>query len=139
VRELPGDIFVTGQILPTQMKSLAAQGIKSFINNRPDMEAPMQPLSEELERLAQELGVDYVHVPMAAGLTPDIIDASVTAYRNLPEPIVAFCASGTRSAALWCFAHAEEIGVENVLEAVSRIGYPLQQIRALLESYLKSP
>ena len=55
MKELPGDVFVTGQLLAAQMQALAEQGVMSFINNRPDMEGPMQPLSEELEKTAQEL------------------------------------------------------------------------------------
>ncbi|MDB2439523.1 TIGR01244 family sulfur transferase [Hellea sp.] len=134
MKELPGDVFVTGQLLAAQMQALAEQGVMSFINNRPDMEGPMQPLSEELEKTAQELGVDYHHIPMAGGLTPGLIEASQTAYANLPRPIVAFCASGTRSAALWAFAHVDKLGVDGVMNGVSAAGYNLEQIRGPLEA-----
>ena len=134
MKELPGDVFVTGQLLAAQMQALAEQGVMSFINNRPDMEGPMQPLSEDLEKLAQELGVDYHHIPMAGGLTSGLIEASVTAYNELPRPIVAFCASGMRSAALWAFAHADTLGIDGVMEAISAAGYNLEQIRGPLEA-----
>jgi len=136
VKELPGDVFVTGQLLPAQMQALAEQGVMSFINNRPDMEAPLQSLSEEFESAAKELGVDYTHIPMAGGLSHDLIKASEKAYGELARPIVAFCASGTRSAALWCFAHAEKQGVDGVLDAVGKAGYNLEQIRASLQNYV---
>jgi len=74
----------------------------TFINNRPDMEAPMQQASE-------------------------------TVYKDMPRPIVAFCASGTRSAALWAFAHVEKMGVDGVMDGVSAAGYNLEQIRGALE------
>ena len=134
MKELPGDVFVTGQLLAAQMQALAEQGVMTFINNRPDMEGPMQPLSEELEKTAQELGVDYFHIPMSGGLTPGIIDASQTVYNDMPRPIVAFCASGMRSAALWAFAHADKLGVDGVMEAISAAGYNLEQIRGPLEA-----
>jgi len=134
MKELPGDVFVTGQLLAVQMQALAEQGVMTFINNRPDMEAPMQPLSEDLEKLAQELGVDYHHIPMAGALTPGLIEASETVYKDMPRPIVAFCASGMRSAALWAFAHVETLGVDGVMEAVSGAGYNLEQIRGGLEA-----
>ena len=134
MKELPGDVFVAGQLLAAQMQALAEQGVMSFINNRPDMEGPMQPLSEDLEKIAQELGVDYHHIPMAGGLTPGLIDATQTAFDNLPRPIVAFCASGMRSAALWAFAHVDKLGVEGVMEALSAAGYNLEQIRGPLEA-----
>ena len=120
MKELPGDVFVTGQLLPAQMQALAEQGVMGFINNRPDMEAPVQPLSEELEATAQTLGVDYHHIPMAGGLQPGTIEASVTAFNNMPRPIVAFCASGMRSAALWAFAHVDTLGVDGVMDAIRR-------------------
>ena len=138
MKELPGDVFVTGQLLAAQIQALAEQGVMSFINNRPDMEAPMQPLSEDLEKIAHELGVDYHHIPMAGGLTPGLIEASATAYKEMPRPIVAFCASGMRSAALWAFAHADSLGVDGVMDGVSAAGYNLEQIRAPLEASLKA-
>jgi sulfide:quinone oxidoreductase len=138
VKELPGDVFVTGQLLAVQMQALAEQGVMGFINNRPDMEAPIQPRSEELETAAQSLGVDYFHIPMAGGLSPGIIDASVTAYNNMPRPIVAFCASGMRSAALWAFAHVEKMGVDGVMDALATTGFNLEQIIGPLTQYLES-
>ena len=135
MKELPGDVFVAGQLLPAQIQALAEQGVMTFINNRPDMEAPMQPSSQEFEKLAQDLGVDYHHIPMAGGLTSGLIEASETAYANLPRPIVAFCASGTRSTALWAFAHVKTLGVEAVMKAMSEAGYNLEQIRGALEKH----
>lgn len=138
MKELPGDVFVTGQLLSVQIQALAEQGVMGFINNRPDMEAPIQPSSDELENTAQSLGIDYFHIPMAGGLSPGLIEASVTAYNNMPRPIVAFCASGMRSAALWAFAHVERMDVDSVMEAISAVGYNLEQIRMPLTQYLES-
>lgn len=135
MKELPGDVFITGQLLAAQMQALSEQGVMSFINNRPDMEAPIQPRAEELEQSAQTLGIDYFHIPMAGGLTPGLIEASVTAYKNTPRPIVAFCASGMRSAVLWGFAHVQDMGVDDVMEALSSAGFNLEQIRAPLTQY----
>ncbi|MEP1230263.1 MAG: TIGR01244 family sulfur transferase [Litorimonas sp.] len=138
MKELPGDVFVVGQILPAQMQALAEQGVMSFINNRPDMEAPLQPLSDEMALSAQNLAVDYHHIPMSGGLDEGLIATSRTAYANLPRPIVAFCASGTRSTALWCYAHVDSLGVDGVLEAASQAGYQLEQLRTPLTSFLNT-
>lgn len=132
MKELPGDVFVTGQLLPLQIEALVEQGVMTIINNRPDMEAPLQPTSEDLEQAAQRLGVDYAHIPMAGGISEGMITASRTAYENLPRPIVAFCAGGMRSAALWACAHVNKHGVDGVLESVSGAGFNLQQIRPVL-------
>jgi sulfide:quinone oxidoreductase len=135
MKELPGDVFVTGQLMPAQLQVLGEQGVMSFINNRPDMEAPLQPRSEEMEQAAMTMSLDYFHIPMAAGLTPGLIEASMNAYENAPRPIVAFCASGTRSAALWAFAHVDRMGVEAVMKAISEAGYSLEQLRGPLTAF----
>jgi len=37
--ELPGDVFVTGQLLSAQMEALAEQGVMGFINRREPLHA----------------------------------------------------------------------------------------------------
>ena len=69
---------------------------------------------------------------MQGGISPDLIEESMQAYAHSPAPIVAFCGSGTRSAALWCFANVKERGVDGVLAAVSAQGYNLEQLRGPL-------
>lgn len=135
MKELPGDVFVTGQLMPAQLQALAEQGVMSFINNRPDHEAPLQPPSEDMEQAAMAMSLDYFHIPMAMGLTPGLIEASLNAYQNAPRPIVAFCASGTRSAALWAFAHVDQLGVDSVMAALTGAGYSLEQLRQPLTDF----
>lgn len=136
--ELPGNVFVCGQLLPAQLEALRDQGIQSFINNRPDQEAPLQPLSENMEGAAQDLSVDYHYIPMLGGLTSDLIEASSKAYENTPRPIVAFCASGMRSAALWAFAHVKALGTDAVIKALEDTPYNLSQIYPLLKDFEKT-
>lgn len=135
MRELPGDVFVTGQLMPAQLQALAEQGVKTFINNRPDQEAPLQPSSEEMERAATAEKLDYFHIPMSGALTPGLIEASLNAYTNAPRPIVAFCGSGMRSAALWAFAHVDKLGIDKTMNALSEAGYSLEQLREPLKQF----
>ena len=135
MRELPGDVFLTGQLMPAQIQALAEQGVMTFINNRPDMEAPLQPLSEEIESAAHAMSLDYFHIPMAGGLSQGLIDASLTAFNEAPRPIVAFCASGMRSAALWAFAHVDKMGVDGVMSALESVGFQLEQLRTPLTQF----
>lgn len=137
MKELPGDVFLGSQLDIVTLTALAEQGVMSFINNRPDNEGHMQPSSESLAAAAKSLGIDYCHIPMAGGLTDHIVSSSVAAYAGLPRPIVAFCASGMRSAALWGFAHAKDMGVDGVMDAIAEAGYSLEQIRGPLEDYIK--
>lgn len=129
MKELPGNVFVSGQLMPAQIQVLAEQGVKSVINNRPDQEAPLQPLSEEMEAAAEAASLGYLYIPMSAGLTPDLIAASIKAFESAPRPIVVFCASGRRSTVLWAFAHIDQLGIDAVMQAMSDAGYQLEQIR----------
>ena len=139
MKELPGDVFVSPQILPAHIQVLAEQGVMTIINNRPDMEAgPTQPLSDDMSDAAMATKIDYAFIPMAGGLSPALIEATVNAYENMPRPIFAYCASGTRSTALWCFAHVQSLGVDGVLDAAANAGYNLEQIRGGLTQYLES-
>lgn len=135
MRELPGDVFVTGQLDLMTMNALAEQGVMSFINNRPDNEAHMQPSADSLKAAAVELGVDYRHIPMASGVTVHMLEASLDAFANMPRPIVAFCASGMRSAVLWAFAHVDTMGVDGVMDALKSVGFELEQIRPSLVQF----
>ena len=138
MKELPGDVFVSSQIMPAHIQALAEQGVMTIINNRPDMEAPLQPLSDDMSDAAIAAQLDYAFIPMAGGLSPALIEAAVNAYENMPRPIFAYCASGTRSTALWCFAHVQTLGVDGVLDAAANAGYNLSQIRGGLTQYLES-
>ncbi len=138
MRALSEDVFVAGQIGPDQIALLKEQGIATIINNRPDFEAPSQPKSDELKSQIEAAGLNYAFLPMAGGLSSELIEQSVSAFKSLPRPILAFCASGTRSTALWGFAHVKELGVEGVMNAMQAAGYNLEQIRGPLQQYLES-
>jgi len=132
MRKLLGDVSVLGQITADQMQVFVDEGIKSFINNRPDNETSMQPSSESLAKAAKALGTEYRHIPMVGGMSAEVISASEEAFRDLPRPILAFCGSGMRSAAIWGFVHVSEYGVDGVMDAMSAAGYNLEQLRGPL-------
>lgn len=135
MKALTNTVSVTGQLTKADFERLAGAGIKTIINNRPDGEIPMQPTAADLAAAAEALGLTYHYLPMTGGLTPGLLQSSIEAYASSPEPIVAFCGSGTRSAALWCFAAVKEHGVDGVLKAVAKQGYNLEQLRGPLTEF----
>ncbi|RKQ71350.1 uncharacterized protein (TIGR01244 family) [Litorimonas taeanensis] len=135
MHELPGKVFVTGQLLPEQLIDLHEKGVQSLINNRPEREALNQPTSDEIESAALAIDMPYNFIPMAGGLSLEIIEASVEAYGEMPRPIVAYCASGMRSAALWGFAHVKSMGADSVIEALNNSPYNLEQIYPSLRAF----
>jgi sulfide:quinone oxidoreductase len=102
VLELAPQVFVTGQVFEQDLKLVAEQGVRSIINNRPDGEAAGQPPSADLARVAEELGMTYVHYPVVSGsITPQNVDEFRQVCDNLERPLLIFCRSGARSTALW--------------------------------------
>ena len=132
-KQLTNDLSVSAQIMPDDLDAIKEAGFKSVIINRPDSEMPGQPEASDLASLLTENGLESAHIPMAPGqLSPDLVAAMSDAIENLPKPILAFCASGTRSTVLWCCASVKEQGVDAVLKTAADAGYELEQIRPLL-------
>ncbi len=137
MRDLTDVVKIGGQLSEADVQLLAGQGIKTIINNRPDNEAPFQVSSSALAQIASDHGITYYHIPMAGGVSPDMIKRSIEAYSAAQGPVMAFCKSGMRSAALWCFAHVKDIGVDDVLTRTEQAGFNLETLRASLNAYLE--
>lgn len=134
MKRLTDDVYVSGQIQVADLDGIAAAGIKTVINNRPDGEMMGQPLGADIEKAATALGLNYISLPMAGGISQDLIKGSIEAYGSEGLPVLAYCASGTRSTALWCFAHVNSLGVDGVLNVAADAGYALDQLRTPLEN-----
>ena len=91
------------QLEPAAMALLAQAGFKSVINNRPDHEGGAdQPTSAAIEAAALAAGLTYRHLPVAPGYqSPEEIAKFRELIDALPQPILAFCRTGTRSGKLF--------------------------------------
>lgn len=98
----PG-FYVTPQLFAADLAAAKADGFASVINNRPDGEGGLgQPPSQELRAAAQDAGLVYRHLPVPPmGHNLEDAQRMVELVRSLPRPIVAFCRTGMRSAALY--------------------------------------
>jgi len=107
VLELAPQVYVSGQVFETDLKLMAKQGVRSIMNNRPDGEAPGQPLSADLARAAEELGMTFVNVPVdARSITAEQVEAFAKVYDELERPLLIFCRSGARSMKIWELAES---------------------------------
>ncbi|MDO9014812.1 MAG: TIGR01244 family sulfur transferase [Polynucleobacter sp.] len=95
-----------GQIDPSHLVDIAAQGYKSVINNRPDGEAgPSQPKNADIAAQAAALGLQYAYLPVApSAMTPAEVQEMSRLLKTMPGPILAFCRSGARSTNLYHLA-----------------------------------
>jgi uncharacterized protein (TIGR01244 family) len=124
MRRLDEATVVAGQIGPEEIAGL---GVAMVINNRPDGEEPGQPTSAQMEAAARAAGLDYRHIPIAGGFSPDQVEAMADALDR--GPTLAFCRSGTRSTYLWALARASRGAPAGELaERAAAAGYDLGPI-----------
>ena len=102
VLELGPQVYVSGQLYEHDVRLAAKQGVRSIMNNRPDGEAPGQPLNADLQKVAEELGMTYVFVPIIPNaLTREDVETFAKTCDELDRPLLIFCRSGARSTRVW--------------------------------------
>lgn len=132
-RELDEKTMVSGQIGPGDVSSLKAQGVTMIICNRPDGEEPGQPAAAEIEKAAEEAGIDFRFIPIARGIGPSDAESMQEALAAAQGKVLAYCRSGNRSALTWTIARREEgASVEELQEAANRAGFDLTPVAHLL-------
>lgn len=111
ITRINDDFSTSPQLQPEQLPTLAADGFKSVINNRPDGEGgAAQPTSASIASAATSAGLEYAYLPVVAGkITTDELETFARLLERLPKPILGFCRTGNRAASLYRMAH-EEIG-----------------------------
>lgn len=126
------DLGCCGQIDATQLPGFAAMGFRSIICNRPDAEQGAVP-SSAIEAAARAQGMSFVYQPVELskiGLADGA--AFARSLDALPKPILAYCRTGRRAAALWVLARAPGMGVDAALDASRACGCELEELRPRL-------
>ena len=122
-------LTVSPQIAADDIEAIAAQGYRAIICNRPDGEGGDQPTFEEIETAARATGMEAKYLPIVAG---KVLDADAEAFgvlmNELPNPILAYCRTGTRSATLWSLAEAERRPLPEILQRTGAAGYDMNGV-----------
>ena len=133
LKRLTCSFYVADQLKAEDFAGLAARGVLSVINNRPDGEEVNQPTSESLEAAARSAGLTYHHVPIdSKNVTEAEQHAFVEALDGLPVPICGFCRTGTRAAICWALARKGKQSTYSIVEAVVEAGYPSEDVELQL-------
>lgn len=107
LRQIAPDLYVSPQLLPDDMAALAAKGVRTVINNRPDNEEPGQPKADAMRQAAEKAGLKYEFLPVVGNMITENDVAAFDAHlRELPTPIVAFCRTGNRCSILFNYVQA---------------------------------
>ena len=108
VLELAPQVYVSGQLFEHDVRLMAKQGVRSIMNNRPDGESLGQPLSADLAKTAEELGMNFLHLPVnLKAITKQVVEEFAKARDELERPLLIFCRSGARSTTMWELAETK--------------------------------
>ena len=134
INYLSPDYSVAPQIAVPDVATIAEAGFKSVICNRPDQENPETHQIAAIKAEVIAAGLEFaenVFDPSTFG--SDKIQRQSELLQELPSPVLAYCASGTRCTIVWAFAHASSMDIDGILTATTSAGYQLSHLRPQLE------
>lgn len=131
LRPLDDTTSVAPMLAPSDMAILAATGVTTIICNRPDAEVPPDLRAAAMQDAAEAVGMGFVYNPVSMpSLNLEAVEEQADALEGAEGGVVAYCASGTRSAILWALAMAGRMPVDDILARTATAGFPLDGLRA---------
>lgn len=135
IRQITPTYFVAPQLDPADMAQVAAAGITTVICNRPDIEVPPAFQADALQAAAEAVGLRFHRHPLTHQImTPDNVEQHMRFAADALGPVLAYCASGTRSTVVWCLGQAGKMPTDAILDAARAGGYDLDALRPTLEA-----
>jgi sulfide:quinone oxidoreductase len=133
-------LFVSPQILPSDMAAVAQAGFKAIICNRPDGEAADQPSFKEMEAAALQYGLQAHYLPAETGKVSDE-DAQQFGrlLHTLPGPVLAYCRTGMRSTTMWALSQVGSMALPQILDVSKKAGFDLKALVQRLANGGKTP
>ena len=129
---LSPNVAVCGQLKPDDLADVAKRGFCAIVNNRPEGEAWIgQPRETSLDEAATAAGIACHHITFTMPtLTAEHARQFNAVLDGADGPVLAFCASGFRSALLWAIARAARgEPIDDLLRAAATAGQPLDKHR----------
>ncbi len=135
LRPLDHTTSVAPQLEPEDMAALAQDGVTTIICNRPDAEIPPSHQAAAMQAAAEAAGMAFTFNPIAMpNLTMDAVEEQADAIAGAEGRVVAYCASGTRSAVLWALSMAGKMPADDILASTARAGYQLGGLKSQIEA-----
>jgi uncharacterized protein (TIGR01244 family) len=102
-RQIDQGFAIAGQITESDIAAVVRAGFKGIICNRPDSEWGAVP-HQRIAEVAKAHGLEFRFVPINGPITQGDLDSMTSAVRDLPQPVLAYCRSGARSANMYMLA-----------------------------------
>lgn len=127
-KKLNDKVYVSGQLQLEDIKEVAALGVGLLVCNRPDGEGD-QTNAAQLAAEAGKLGIKLAYLPMAS--VPDA-KQHVAAFKAClvdagDKPVLAYCRTGRRSAALWAEAMRDQSDVRDLIKTVKQVDIDISE------------
>ncbi|WP_458790121.1 protein tyrosine phosphatase family protein [Yoonia sp. MH D7] len=134
IKHITPDYAVSPQIDPADLPAIAAAGFKGIICNRPDAEVPQSHQCDALEIATTAAGLTFTRNPVThQGLNMQMVETQATAMADAGGPVLAYCASGTRSSIVWSLSQAGKMPTDDIIAATGAAGYELGGMRAQID------
>ena len=135
IRPLSPTFAVSPQIGVEDIPAIKAAGYTTIICNRPDAEVPPSHDAATIGDAATAAGLVFIINPVTHhGLNMAMIDSQKQSMDAATGPVLAYCASGTRSSIVWSFAQAKDMPADDIIAATTAAGYDLGGMRGQLEA-----
>ena len=135
INQLSPDYSVAPQIAIKDVATILNAGFKSVICNRPDQENPVPCQIEAIKTAVLAVGLEFAeNVFDSYSFGSDKVERQTELLKQLPSPVLAYCASGNRCSVIWAFALAGTLEIDAILDATTHAGYQLSHIRPQLEN-----
>lgn len=135
IRRITLDYAVSPQITPDDVATIAAAGFRTILCNRPDIEVPPDLQAAAVRAATEAAGLRFVDNPVThQTLNAETVAAQNAAMAASDGPVLAYCASGTRSSIVWSLGQAKTLSVDEIMMATAKAGYDLQGMRPQLKA-----
>ncbi|MFX0541589.1 TIGR01244 family sulfur transferase [Roseovarius sp. S4756] len=131
LRKISDSFSVSPQIAPGDVPAIKEAGFLAIMCNRPDGEDAGQPDIAEVQAAAEDAGLAFRAVPIISGqLTEGDVADFKAALDDLPQPVLAYCRSGTRCTTLWSIVQVGQMPDDQIVSAAAGAGYDMRGIVA---------
>ena len=126
IRQVTEAFSVAPQISVEDVATIAKAGYKTIVANRPDGEGGVnQPRMGQIRAEAEAHGLQFIALPFSGAPTPEIVEQLSQIMNELPQPILAYCRTGTRSITAWALLHSGQGMGDEIVDAGAGAGYDL--------------
>ena len=127
INNVSGIYNVSPQISVTDLEFLSENGFGKIICNRPDFEVPPSVQSNVIKKVSTEIGLSFEYHPLTfENMNAENIEKQMAFIKESERPVLAYCTSGTRCAAIWALGQIGKMSKDEILKTTLESGYNLQ-------------